>query len=102
MKERYRQARMHKYARLHGLGSADSPDAIPEADDEIEGALTVSELDSLNVSDSSPDDLTADTLIGDPREEKPPPDEDDGELRTPRHAWLHRRPRAPGGRSRHL
>jgi hypothetical protein len=100
MKDNHRQARKHKYARLHRLATADGPDAFPEENEAIEGALTVNDDDSLPISDTSSDDLTADTLIGDPREERPPPDEADEALRVPRHHWIHRRPRGPGLRAR--
>ena len=102
MKDDYRQARRTKYARQHRLDMADSPDAFPEEDEEIDGALTASDYDSLPAGDSTPDDMTADTLIGDPREEKPLPDDDeDEELRAPRHHWIHRKARVPGLRTRH-
>lgn len=97
----YRQARKDKYARLHRLDT-DSPDAFPEEDEEIEGALTVNDDDLLNVGDSSPDDLTADTLIGDPREETSLPDDEDKELRAPHHRPIPPLPRVPGSRSRRL
>lgn len=102
MKDNHRQARKQKYTRLHRRDVADGPEAFPEEDERIEGALTVNDDDPLQVSDRSPDELTADTLIGDPREEKSLPHEDE-ELRAPRHHhWIHRKPRAPGSRSRRV
>lgn len=43
----------------------------PETGDELEAPLTATDLETLPAGEGSADDLTADTLIGDPRDEKP-------------------------------
>lgn len=48
------------------------PESIPEPSDELEGLVTVTDLEAQPpVDDHSADELTADTLIGDPRDEHP-------------------------------
>jgi len=48
------------------------PESIPEPDDELDGLVTVTDLEAQPPPDEhGGDELTADTLMGDPRDEKP-------------------------------